>query len=188
MILWPETQPTLIAGDLTLRPWQESDADRIYEICQDPTIQEFTTIPVPYTQAHAIGFVATRTEAFSRSESMPFAGVVDGRVVLSISLHNIALFDHIGELGYWLAPEARGSGLTSRAVTTLTDYLFTIGFRRLTAQTLPENHGSQKTLTNAGFHLESVVPQGMTRRDESQTDAMLFVKFPPVDPMSEPAS
>ena len=62
----------------------------------------------------------------------------------------------------------------------LTDLAFAIGFRRVTALTLPDNLASQKTLLNAGFELETVLRDGMTKRDGNQTNAVLFAKFPDV--------
>ncbi|KAK0558293.1 hypothetical protein OC844_005266 [Tilletia horrida] len=44
---------------LLLRPFQPADAAQVYEICQDADIQRFTTVPSPYTPAHAHGFCAT---------------------------------------------------------------------------------------------------------------------------------
>jgi RimJ/RimL family protein N-acetyltransferase len=48
----------------------------------------------------------------------------------------------------------------------------------LTAITLPENLASQKTLFKAGFELETVLRDRMTKRDGLQTNAVLFAKFP----------
>jgi RimJ/RimL family protein N-acetyltransferase len=59
----------------------------------------------------------------------------------------------------------------------LADFAFAIGFRRLTAITLPENLASQKTLFKAGFELETVLRDRMTKRDGLQTNAVLFAKF-----------
>ena len=178
MITWMNPLPTLMDGNFLLRPWTLEDAPRVHELCQDPLIQEYTTIPVPYELSHATEWMKARVNLDDRT-SISFAGVLDGEVVLSISLHSIAEFDHICELGYWLAPDARGAGLASKAVRMVTDFGFSIGFRRISAIVLPENPASQKTLLNAGFELENVVRQGMTRRDGTQTDAVLFAKFPP---------
>ena len=179
MITWPTPLPTLIDGNFMLRPWALDDAPRVHELCQDPLIQEYTTIPVPYELHHATAFVEAQQKSDDHTQ-ISFAGVLDGEVVLSISLHSIAEFDHICELGYWLAPEARGAGLAAKAARMITDFGFAIGFRRISAIVLPENPASQKTLLNAGFELENVVRQGMTRRDGTQTDAVLFARFPSV--------
>jgi RimJ/RimL family protein N-acetyltransferase len=50
MISWPISEPVLVDKALMLRPWHLDDRLAVYEICQDPAIQEFTTVPVPYTK------------------------------------------------------------------------------------------------------------------------------------------
>lgn len=163
-----------------LRPWHFDDVPAVYDICQDPTIQEFTTIPVPYTREIAELWVRSAPQKYLEREKISLAGVRDGEIVLSISLHSIHEFDHVGEIGYWVSAKARGEGLASHAVEMLTDFAFAIGFRRLTAITLPDNLASQKSLIKGGFELETVLRDGMTRRDGTQTSSVLFAKFPDI--------
>ena len=44
--------------------------------------------------------------------------VWQGQLAGSISLHHIQVFDHIAELGYWIAPGARGKGLATHYLAT----------------------------------------------------------------------
>lgn len=47
-------------GDrVALRHWRDSDRDIVFAACQDPEIQRWTTVPVPYTEQHAVDFVGT---------------------------------------------------------------------------------------------------------------------------------
>jgi RimJ/RimL family protein N-acetyltransferase len=62
----------------------------------------------------------------------------------------------------------------------ISDFGFAIGFRRLFAITLPDNLASQKSLINAGFELETVLRDRMTRRDGTQANAVVFAKFPDI--------
>jgi RimJ/RimL family protein N-acetyltransferase len=181
MISWPIGEPVLVDKALMLRPWHLDDVSAVHEICQDPAIQEFTTVPVPYTRDIAEHWIRSSPQKYLEREKISLAGVRNGEIALSVSLHSIHEFDHVGEIGYWVSPSARGEGLASHAVTMLTEFAFAIGFRRITAITLPENAASQKTLLNAGFELETVLRDGMTRRDGTQTNSVLFAKFPQVD-------
>ena len=45
------------APELLLSVPTHADVDRITEICQDPAIQEWTTVPSPYTRGSAVSFV-----------------------------------------------------------------------------------------------------------------------------------
>ncbi len=177
MITWPVQRPTLIDGNLTLRPWSMDDVSTVYQICQDPVIALYTTVPVPYTEFHARVFIENQDDNFDRHDSMAFAGVVNGEVVLCVSLHSVKEFDHLCELGYWVAAQARGEGYASRAATLASNFALSIGFRRVEAFTDPDNEASRRTLIRAGFQMESILPQRMTRRDGTQTDAIMFSKF-----------
>ena len=179
MMSWPEAQPTFIDGDLTLRPWQLSDAERVFHICQDPKVQEYTTVPVPYRREDATAFIERNTPAGPEA-GYAYACVVNGEVVGSASLHNLNNFDHVVELGYWVSPEARGNRIATRASKMLVAFAFSSGARRVQAFTLPENEGSRRTLLAAGFEFETLLRNGLTRRDGTQTDAVVFAIFPPV--------
>ena len=180
MISWPISEPVLVDKALMLRPWAMEDASRVYEICQDQAIQDFTTVPVPYTRAIAEHWIGTTASTYQSRDKIALAGVRNGEVVLSVSIHGIHEFDHVGEVGYWVSPSARGEGLAALSVQMISAFAFGIGFRRLSAITLPENMASQKTLIKAGFEMETVLRDGMTRRDGTQTDAVLFAKFPEI--------
>jgi GNAT superfamily N-acetyltransferase len=180
MISWPISEPVLVDQTLMLRPWDIQDAASVTQICQDPAIQEFTTLPVPYTREIADFWINSRAKSYQDRSAISLAGIRNGELVLSVSLHNIQEFDHIGEIGYWVSPAARGEGLAAHAVAMLTNFAFGIGFRRVSALTLPENIASQKTLTKAGFEMETVLRDAMARRDGSQTNSVVFSKFPNV--------
>ena len=178
MLHLPEEMPTLVDGDLTLRPWRVSDAPAVFEACQDPVIQEYTTVPVPYTREHAEHFVASRAGDPAEA-GLAFAMMHAGQLAGSMSLHHVQAFDHIAELGYWIAPAARGRGLATRGARLVCGYGFGIGLRRITALVLPENEASRRTALAAGFELETIHRAAMTRRDGSQSDALVFAQFPP---------
>lgn len=182
VINWPVSHPTLIDGDLMLRAWSAEDTDFVFTTCQESAIQEFTTVPVPYTVENSKEFISIRVNELPEDNSISLVGCVGGSPALSVSLHSASKFDHSIELGYWVASDFRGSGLGARAAKLLTDYAFAIGFRRVEALTDPENIGSQKTLTAAGFEFENILRQKLTRRDGTQVDALVYSKFPPVDP------
>ncbi|KAK0554993.1 hypothetical protein OC846_001850 [Tilletia horrida] len=54
-------KPVLLTTErILLRPFGPADAPQVYEICQDSEIQKWTTVPSPYTQAHADGFCSQK--------------------------------------------------------------------------------------------------------------------------------
>lgn len=54
--------------DLTIRALVDTDVDWICAACQDPDIQRWTSVPVPYTRAHAEDFVAAVRYRFTLTD------------------------------------------------------------------------------------------------------------------------
>lgn len=110
-----------------LRSWQEGDEAWVFEACQDPDIQRWLPIlPRPYTRDDARAFV-TGTLGLGRYQ---FAVVEEGRAVGSMGLR-VGKFE-TGHIGYWCASEARGRGITTRALRRLCHFaLYELGLERL---------------------------------------------------------
>ncbi len=119
---WPLEQPTLEGNGVRLRPWRVSDTDEVTEACQDPAIQRWTTVPVPYQRSHAEGFVGTLApEQWAARTGALFciAASHDDRVIGSCGLVDIGREDMVAEVGYWVAPAARAAGVATRALERL---------------------------------------------------------------------
>jgi len=126
MIWWPEEIPTLKSDTLTMRPMRPSDAEDIYRAVQDPEIPKFTTLPADYPIDLAIEFANTRAAAsFVNKTELVFV-IEDSRLATVgypysngfagvMSLHTIDIPNHRAEIGYWLAKEARGQGICTKA-------------------------------------------------------------------------
>lgn len=179
MINWPAELPKIWLDDLCLRPWRAEDIPEIYRICQDPILQKFTTVPVPYEFENAEKFFETQAKGFAEKSHFALAGEVNGKIALCISAFDSVPFEHVIKVGYWAAPQFRGQGYTAKAAEAITEYLFSIGYRRVSADTMPENIASQKTLLKAGFEFESIQKMAMTDRDGTQIDGLVYAKIAP---------
>lgn len=175
MIWWPNAIPTLQYGRFTLRPPMTSDAQSIFEACQDPLIPQFTTVPAEYTMAHALDFVQRVPASIELQREIPFViefGVGDEKSFAGvISLHTISIENHRAEIGYWMFEPMRGKGIGTMAAKIITNYGFkTLGFRRIEAAVDIDNIASQKLLKSSGYVHEGVLRQRVTRSDGSQID------------------
>ena len=204
MIWWPEEIPTLKSDTLTMRPMRPSDAEDIYRAVQDPEIPKFTTLPADYPIDLAIEFANTRAAAsFVNKTELVFV-IEDSRLENSsastststsdsksanlasgypysngfagvMSLHTIDIPNHRSEIGYWMAKEARGKGIGTRAGSMITEYgLMTMGFNRIDGIVDVRNEASKQLLLNAGYEFEGIMKKYVTRRDGSQIDMALF--------------
>ena len=191
MIWWPEEIPTLKSDTLTMRPMRPSDAEDIYRAVQDPEIPKFTTVPADYPIDLAIEFANTRAAAsFVNKTELVFV-IEDARLATAtypysngfagvMSLHTIDIPNHRAEIGYWLAKEARGHGICTKAAELITEYgLMTIGFKRIDGIVDVRNEPSKAALLKAGYEFEGIMKSYVTRRDGSQLDMALFAATKP---------
>ncbi len=147
----------IIAGDLLIRPWQPDDEDAVYEACQDPDIQRWTTLPSPYTRADARGFVGGHTTAAWSTGTAAPLGVFDlhtGQLLSANGLASVNPVRNSADLGYWTAPWARGRGVALTATRAVATWAFAhFGLARLTWSAEIGNHASRLVALRAGFQI-----------------------------------
>lgn len=162
--------PTLTDGHepdpVTLRPLGPDDVDDLFAMCTDPQMQRWTTVPVPYLREHAVSFVEQRAGRWADDVEWTLGIEVrddDGRQRLA---GNVALRpDGAGgsEVGFALAPWARGRGVMSRALRLLAEWAFTGredgggGQQVVQWQAHVGNWASRRVAWASGFRIEGTV-------------------------------
>jgi ribosomal-protein-alanine N-acetyltransferase len=144
-----------------LRAWRESDIPSLIKACQDPEIVRWTRVPAPYGEAEARGYQLTREAAIRVGAMAPFAiatGAEEALLLGSISLMRFSWEDARAEIGYWLAPEARGQGHATRAARLICAW----GFRQLRLERIEllaatGNPASQRVAERTGFVREAIL-------------------------------
>jgi len=165
----------LLDGDIKLRPWTLDDVPAIVAACNDAEIHHWIpAVPSPYTEADARAFVEGEVPGIGTQQ---FAITQDGRVVGSIGMGvNNARTGHIG---YWCAREARGRGITTRALRLLSKHaLEDLRLERLELITDPDNHASQRVAEKVGFQREGVLRSHLTHPDGRRRDSVMFSLLP----------
>ncbi|MCI1675550.1 MAG: GNAT family N-acetyltransferase [Ancrocorticia sp.] len=161
---------------LFLVPPTRADIAEITAACQDPQIQEWTTIPVPYTEADAAEFVADRVPQGWRNGSPTWAireacsDDCEPKPLLGmISLERRGPDSPIAEIGYWMVPAGRGRGYMSEAVQAVLDF----GFRQLHVESIvwrcevhdgEPNWPSAKVAWRAGFTFEGRIRKSLLNK------------------------
>ncbi len=155
-----------------LRPFTLDDVPAITQACQDPEIQRWIpVIPRPYTDEDARSFVTAEDLGHQ------FAIVEQGELVGSIGLR-VNQFA-TGHIGYWCAREARGRGLTPRALRLVARFgLEELGLGRLELITDPDNLASQRVAEKVGFRREAVLRSHLLHPDGRRRDSVMFSLLP----------
>jgi len=113
----------LTDGVITLRPPGPGDEDAIYAACQDPEIQRWTGVPSPYLREHSSGYLERVAAEREAGTSLAFLAVdEEGALLGNFSVMELDRRPGYGEIGYWVAKDARGKGVATRAVVLLRDY------------------------------------------------------------------
>lgn len=163
-------------GELALRDWREEDAPAVFEACQDAEIQRWIPmIPRPYTIDAALAHVRGERRAENACE---LAVTEDDRVVGAIGM-TVKESTRTGHIGYWCAPEARGRGLTARALRLLCRHAFDdLHLERLELVTDPDNVASQHVAEKVGFKREGVLRSHVLHPDGRRRDSVMFSLLP----------
>jgi RimJ/RimL family protein N-acetyltransferase len=153
--------PPLTDGTVALRPWLERDVPAIVTACRDDEIAWWLDqVPQPYGEADARTYVAMTRRGWKDGTHAAFAitGAETGEVVGSVGVHFIDADQGVAEVGYWVAREARGRGVATRATRLAAGWaLGPCGMKRLQLRADSRNVASQHVAESAGFRREGVL-------------------------------
>jgi RimJ/RimL family protein N-acetyltransferase len=167
--------PVLEDGGLRLRAFRPSDAARVVEACSDERSQHWLGgLPSPYTEADARAWIDSHTEgqALGRTVTWAVTDLADDLVLAAVNV--FAITEHDAEIGYWAHPDARGRGVTTRAVEQVTTWAFAeLGLRRLRIVCAVDNAASRHVAETCGFRLSGGERLGTVTRD-GLADVVLY--------------
>ncbi|WP_127129264.1 bifunctional GNAT family N-acetyltransferase/nucleoside triphosphate pyrophosphohydrolase family protein [Georgenia sp. SYP-B2076] len=148
-------------GTLLLTAPTSADVDRITQLCQEPEIQRWTTVPSPYRRVDAEAFTGQVVPAGWRKDSPTWAVRTVGPDGTATLVGMVGLEDvkhGKGELGYWLAAEASGQGIMHRAVGLVLDAGFgQLGLEVVQWRADVPNWASWRVAWHHGFRKEGTV-------------------------------
>ena len=157
---------------LIVRPWRPADADQVFHACQDPLILRWTSLPNPYLRHHAEGYVGELSRTGWESGTAAPMGVFDpaGRLLGAMGLISLQR-GQVGEVGYWVAPWARGRGVATHALRAVARWAFDeLDLRRLAWRAEIGNHASRLVAETVGFRVEGIARNGAQRPGGARID------------------
>lgn len=161
--MWPPPLEVLRDGDLRLRLPVAHDVPAIARICRDSEIQRFTRVPAPYLDEHARQFVTLASESIDRGDGVHLVAVdaADDTLLGAVGL-SADRAERSGDLGYWVAPEARGRGVASGAGRLLCRLAFEhLGLGYVGLMAAAPNGASNAVARRLGFTLEGTRRRAM---------------------------
>jgi RimJ/RimL family protein N-acetyltransferase len=177
---FPPPEPALTDGIVTLRLPREADAPAIAAACRDPEIARWIPVPVPYGLEDARAFVASAGAGWAsgREPTFVIADATSRALVGAIAVHRHPDEPSKAAVGYWLAPQARGRGLATRAVRLVVGWAFGLepGLVRMELLTLVGNEASGRVALRSGFVREGVLRRYLPFRDRL-VDAVMFARL-----------
>lgn len=166
----PMEPVTLTTERLLLRTVDRRDTETVYAAAQDPDIQRWTTIPSPYSRAHAEGFVERAVPEGWATGTMftfglfPASGELAG--MLGITMRSLGT----GEIGFWATKEHRRRGYVAEATRAAAHWSFTtLAVDRLEWRAEVGNTASRAVAERTGFTFEGTLRSALdnngVRRD-----------------------
>ncbi len=146
--------PPLRDGDVALRRVRADDAPAyVRAFAQDPDLGRWLGSDADPTEAE----IRRRAERHGPGVELAITDAGDA-LVGSVMVHHVEPRHGRAEIGFWVAPAARGRGLGRRAVELVVDWLFSAGsLRRLELTTTPDNLAARALALRLGFTEEGTL-------------------------------
>lgn len=142
---------------LLLRPWEETDAEALYEYAKDPAVGPIAGWPVHTSVENSREIIRT---VLSQPETYAVVLKETGKPVGSIGLmigkySNLSVGEDEGEVGYWIGKPYWGQGLIPEAVRELMRYGFeNLQLRVLWCAYFEGNEKSRRVQEKCGFRYQ----------------------------------
>jgi len=151
-------QPVLGTAELTLRPWEPSDAADVVAAYADPDIQRWHGQTM--TADEAANWVRAWPRRWSEESAAGWAVTGSGQLLGRISLNGLSLSSGLAHVAYWVLPVGRGRGVASRALREVTRWAFhDLGLHRLELEHSTRNEASCRVAARGGYELEGTLRQ-----------------------------
>jgi RimJ/RimL family protein N-acetyltransferase len=165
---------------IVLRRFDESHLAAIPTLADDPDTQRFTRIPVPPPPGFPRAWLDMYEQGRRDGTREAFAVLDEGDgTLLGMALAPVIERDErTVELGYVVAPHARGRGVATEALRLLTDWAFSeLGAERAELLISVDNAASKTVARRGGYVLEGVL-RSMHVKQGVREDLEIWSRLP----------
>jgi RimJ/RimL family protein N-acetyltransferase len=160
-------------GVVRLRLHADSDLDRVAAASLDPEVLRWTRVPEDNTPEAMREWIGEWRSAGNRELHLVIVGAEDDRFLGAVGIPRLDLAEGRCEIGYWLAPEARGQGAATRAVRLLSAWIFdSLPVDRIGIAAEEANRASCAVAERCGFRFEGILRSWLVIKGTPRDTAM----------------
>ena len=145
---------------VSVRLYEESDAEELYAVTD--ANRDYLARWMPWAANQTLDgtreFIRAARKQLAENHGFQATIIDQGRIVGGLGFHNVDWENRSATIGYWIAEDAQGRGLVTRAVTALIEHAFGVwSLHRVEIHAAPENRRSRAIPERLGFTEEGVL-------------------------------
>jgi RimJ/RimL family protein N-acetyltransferase len=158
-----------------LEPLDDRFVPEFEQLANDPDIVRFTRVPSVPGGGFTAGWVGRYISGWDDGSRAGFAILSsDGAFLGMVGIVELDLAGRQGEIGYMVAPAARGRGVAGRALRLVSAWaLGPLGLERVELRISSENKPSLRVAERLGFVREGVL-RSMHLKDDVRSDIVIY--------------
>jgi RimJ/RimL family protein N-acetyltransferase len=151
--------PPLHDDEIRLEPLTLAHVPAMLPLTEDPDVVRFTRVPAGADETFVRGWIKRYEDGWHDASRAGFAILAREGGFLGFAAMVALDLDHReGEIGYMVAPSARGRGIAPRAVELLTRWGFDeLGLIRLELRIDVQNPASERVAERTGYQRDGVL-------------------------------
>lgn len=168
---------TPIDDKLSIKILEERDVEALYKLIDHSRDYLGEYLPwVKFMKApeDELPFIKEGLQQFANNDGFQCGIWFEGQLAGVLGLHYIKHLNKSTSLGYYLGEEFQGSGIMTKSVAFLLDYLFNdLALNRVEIRAAVTNHKSQAIPKRLGFTEEGILRQD-EQLDSGPSDSVVF--------------
>lgn len=168
---------TPIDDKLSIKILEERDVEALYKLIdhsRDYLGEYLPWVKFMKTPEDELPFIKEGLQQFANNDGFQCGIWFEGQLAGVLGLHYIKHLNKSTSIGYYLGEEFQGSGIMTKSVAFLLDYLFNdLALNRVEIQAAVTNHKSQAIPKRLGFTEEGILRQD-EQLDSGPSDSVVF--------------